>query len=603
MDFSKEISPQKKSNLRDVKMQGMAASSGVAVGRALRLDEKGKQQVYYVVVSSGQVRGEVRRLREAVAEARAQLQEIKSKLARELGIEHSYILDSHLMMLEDSRFQIELKQEIRTRKINAEWAVRAVTDRIVSAYKQVQDSYLRERSTDLEDVAARLINILSGHAKFNPSELNEKVIIVAEDILPSTVAELDFNNVLGFATNSGGMTSHSAIIARALNIPAVVGLRTITQQIKSNDAIVIDGTAGEVILRPTKAVIRDYLEKSEREATRRARPTKQSTEPTATLDGVRIKLRANLELPNEIVSLPLFGAEGIGLYRSEFMFLNRLPNLPDEEEQCLLYSWLAESTGDEGASIRIFDLGGDKLSLQGFEGEANPALGMRAIRLSLRAKSIFKTQLRAIFRANLQGNLRIILPLVTTIDELREAKQVIEEAKRELKDEHLKHNPNAKLGMMIEVPAAALMAEVFARECDYLCVGTNDLIQYMLAVDRANENVAHLYQPFHPALLKIIALLVRTAETENKPLEVCGEMASDPVQAIALIGLGVRILSMVPASIPLIKNALTSIEVARVRSLMNEAIKLASANEVTELLAQELPRQAPRFFAALATQT
>jgi phosphoenolpyruvate-protein phosphotransferase (PTS system enzyme I) len=603
MDFSKEISPQKKSNLRDVKMQGMAASSGVAVGRALRLDEKGKQQVYYVVVSSGQVRGEVRRLREAVAEARAQLQEIKSKLARELGIEHSYILDSHLMMLEDSRFQIELKQEIRSRKINAEWAVRAVTDRIVSAYKQVQDSYLRERSTDLEDVAARLINILSGHAKFNPSELNEKVIIVAEDILPSTVAELDFNNVLGFATNSGGMTSHSAIIARALNIPAVVGLRTITQQIKSNDAIVIDGTAGEVILRPTKAVIRDYLEKSEREATRRARPTKQSTEPTATLDGVRIKLRANLELPNEIVSLPLFGAEGIGLYRSEFMFLNRLPNLPDEEEQCLLYSWLAESTGDEGASIRIFDLGGDKLSLQGFEGEANPALGMRAIRLSLRAKSIFKTQLRAIFRANLQGNLRIILPLVTTIDELREAKQVIEEAKRELKDEHLKHNPNAKLGMMIEVPAAALMAEVFARECDYLCVGTNDLIQYMLAVDRANENVGHLYQPFHPALLKIIALLVRTAETENKPLEVCGEMASDPVQAIALIGLGVRTLSMVPASIPLIKNALTSIEVARVRSLMNEAIKLASANEVAELLAQELPRQAPRFFAALAAQT
>jgi phosphotransferase system enzyme I (PtsI) len=603
MDFSKEASLQKKSNLRDMKMQGMAASSGVAVGRALRLDEKGKQQVYYVVVSSGQVRGEVRRLREAVAEARLQLQEIKSKLARELGIEHSYILDSHLMMLEDVRFQTELKQEIRARKINAEWAVRAVTDRIVSAYKQVQDSYLRERSTDLEDVAARLINILSGHAKFNPSELNEKVIIIAEDILPSTVAELDFNNVLGFATNSGGMTSHSAIIARALNIPAVVGLRDITQKVKSNDAIVIDGTAGEVILRPTKAVIRDYLEKSEREATRRARPTKPSTEPTATLDGVRIKLRANLELPNEIVSLPLFGAVGIGLYRSEFMFLNRLPNLPDEEEHCLLYSWLAESTGEEGASIRIFDLGGDKLSLQGFEGEANPALGMRAIRLSLRAKSIFKTQLRAIFRANLQSNLRMILPLVTTIDELREARQIIEEVKRELKEEHVKHNPNVKLGVMIEVPAAALMADVFARESDYLCVGTNDLIQYMLAVDRANENVAHLYQPFHPALLKIIALLVRTAESENKPLEVCGEMASDPVQAIALIGLGVRALSMVPASIPLIKNALSSIEAGRVRSLMNDAIKLASANEVEELLAKELARQAPRFFAALASQS
>jgi phosphotransferase system enzyme I (PtsI) len=603
MDSSKDVSPQKKTNLRDVKMQGMAASSGVAVGRALRLDEKGKQQIYYVVVSSGQVRGEVRRLREAVAEARAQLTEIKSKLARDLGIEHSYILDSHLMMLDDGRFQGELKQEIRTRKINAEWAVRAVTDRIVSAYKQVQDSYLRERSTDLEDVAARLINILSGQAKFTPSELNEKVIIVAEDILPSTVAELDFNNVLGFATNSGGMTSHSAIIARALSIPAVVGLRNITEKVKSNEAIVIDGTAGEVILRPTKTVIRDYLEKSEREATRRARPTTQPSEPTATLDGVRIKLRANLELPNEIVSLPLFGAEGIGLYRSEFMFLNRLPNLPDEEEQCLLYSWLAESTGEEGASIRIFDLGGDKLSLQGFEGEANPALGMRAIRLSLRATNIFKTQLRAIFRANLQGNLRIILPLVTTLDELRQAKQIIEEVKHELKEEHVKHNPNAKLGVMIEVPAAALMAEVFAREADYLCVGTNDLIQYLLAVDRANENVSHLFQPLHPALLKLIAHLVRTAETENKPLEVCGEMASDPVHAIALIGLGVRTLSMVPASIPLIKNALAAIDIGRARALMNEAIKLTSAGEVAELLARELPRQAPRFFSALAAQS
>ncbi|MEW6127123.1 MAG: phosphoenolpyruvate--protein phosphotransferase [Acidobacteriota bacterium] len=603
MDFSNESSPIKKPTQRDVRMQGLAASSGIAVGRALRLDEKGRQQIFYVVVSSNQVRSEVRRLRDAITEARAQLEEIRSKLVRELGIEHSYILDSHLMMLEDERFQAELKQEIRARKINAEWAVRAVTDRIVSAYKQVQDSYLRERSTDLEDVAARLINILSGHTKFNPEELNEKVVLVAEDILPSTVAELNFNNVLGFATNSGGLTSHSAIIARALNIPAVVGLHDITLKIKTGDAMVIDGTAGEVILRPTKPLIRDYLEKSEHEAKRPTNSATRVAEPTMTIDGVRIKLRANLELPNEIVSLPLFGAEGIGLYRSEFMFLNRLPNLPDEEEQCLLYSWLAESAGDAGASIRIFDLGGDKLSLQGFEGEANPALGMRAIRLSLRVQEIFKTQLRAIFRANMQGNLRVILPLVTTINELREAKKIIEEVKRDLKNERVKYNPNTKLGVMIEVPAAAMMADLFAHESDYLCVGTNDLIQYILAVDRANESVAHLYQPFHPAVLRTLAHLVRVAEAENKPLEVCGEMASDPVQAIALVGLGVRTLSMVPTSIPLIKNALATIDCSSVRELMTKALKLASADEVQELLSKELPNQAPRLVAALASQS
>ena len=587
---------------RDVRLRGVAASAGIAVGRALRLDERGRHQFYYIDVSPTQVRKEVNRLREAFEEARAELQQIKVRLARELGYEHSFILEAHLLMLEDKRLLTELEQEIRTRRVNAEWAVRSVADRVTEAYKQVTDSYLRERTSDLEDVATRLLTILSGHDKFDLSRLDEDVIIVAKDIWPSTVAELDFHRVLGFATNSGGMTSHSAIIARALGIPAVVGLREVTRLAKTGNEIVVDGAAGEVILRPTKAVMREYAEKREREASLRPRPNAQVSEVAETQDGTRITLRANVELPTEIESLKLFGAEGIGLYRSEFIFLNRLPELPSEAEQYELYRKLAEATGEAGASIRVFDLGGDKLTLDGFEAEQNPALGLRAIRLSLKVEEIFRTQLRAILRANLHGHLRVVLPLISTITELREAKRIITDVKHEMAEAGVEHNARLPIGVMIEVPAAAMMADLFAREADFLSIGTNDLTQYMLAVDRANENVAHLYQPLHPAILRTLGYLVRVAETAKVPLELCGEMAANPVQAIALIGLGIRTLSLVPASIPLVKNAVRSIRLERVQSLMKDAMKLASSAEVEELLARELPRQAPQFFAAWTSQ-
>ncbi|MEK6300937.1 MAG: phosphoenolpyruvate--protein phosphotransferase [Acidobacteriota bacterium] len=587
---------------RDVKLRGIAASPGVAVGRVLRLDERGRHQFYYIGVSTAQVRMEIRRLREALEEGRARLREFKVRLARELGYEHSFILDAHLLMLEDERLVAELEHDIRTRRVNAEWAVRAVTDRAIEAYKNVSDPYLRERASDLEDVATRLLTILSGKDEFELSKLDQDVIIVAKNIWPSTVAELDFNHVLGFATNSGGLTSHTAIIARALGIPAVVGLREVTRYAKTGNAIVIDGAEGEIILRPTRSVVKDYSLKRARDEKRRARPQTEPASAAETLDGVRITLRANVELSTEIESLARFGAEGIGLYRSEFMFLNRLPELPSEDEQYAVYRKLAEATGEAGANIRVFDLGGDKLTLEGFEQENNPALGLRAIRLSLKVEHIFRTQLRAVLRANLHGRLRVVLPLISTITELRDAKRIIAEVKQEMAEAGVDHNAALPIGVMIEVPAAAMMADLFAREADFLSIGTNDLIQYILAVDRANENVAHLYQPFHPAVLRTLAHLVRVAETEQVQLELCGEMAADPLQAIALIGLGIRTLSLVPASIPLVKNAIRSVELERVRSMMQEAMKLPSASEVEELLARELPRQAPRFFAAWPSQ-
>jgi phosphoenolpyruvate-protein phosphotransferase (PTS system enzyme I) len=596
------MASSKVTRARDLRLRGLAASPGIAIGRALRLDERGRRQFYYINVSPAQVRIEVGRLRQAFTEARAQLKEIKVRLVGELGYEHSYILDAHLLMLEDEGLIGEIEQDIRARRINAEWAVRDVTDRVISAYKQVKDSYLRERSSDIEDVASRLLAILTGHAKFDLSKLDQNIIIVAENIWPSTVAELDFNQVLGFATDAGGMTSHSAIMARALGIPAVVGLHDATRRVKTGDAIVVNGTEGELILRPTKPVIKTYLDKQKRDAELRSQPAHAAFEPAQTADGTRVTLRANVELASEIDSLQLFGAEGIGLYRSEFMFLNRLPELPSEDEQYELYRRLAEATGEAGASIRVFDLGGDKLTLEGFEAEQNPALGLRAIRLSLKVEEIFRTQLRAILRANREGKLRVVLPLISAVTEVREAKRIIAEVITEMAASHVDHNARLPVGVMIEVPGAALMADVIAREADFLSIGTNDLIQYLLAVDRVNENVAYLYQPLHPAVLRTIAYVVRAADATGVPLELCGEMAADPLQAIALIGLGVRTLSLVPASIPLIKNAIRSVELERVRALMSDAVKLTSWVEVKELLTRELPRQAPRFFAAWSPQ-
>jgi phosphotransferase system enzyme I (PtsI) len=581
---------------RDMRLRGVAASAGVAVGRVLRLDERGRHQFYYIDVSPSQVRRETRRLREAFEEGRAQLREIKGRLARVLGNKHSFILDAHQLMFEDERLLAELEQEIRERRINAEWAVRACIDRMAEAYRQVNDPYLRERTSDLEDVATRLLTILSGRDQFDLTKMDEDVVIVAKDIWPSTVAELDFNRVLGFATNAGGITSHSAIIARALGIPAVVGLRDVTRHAKTGNTIIIDGTAGEVILRPGKALVRDYSNKRAAEVERRSLRAAEPFEAAETADGVRVTLRANVELPTGIESLALFSAEGIGLYRSEFIFLASLPELPTEDEQYQIYRKLAEAAGEAGANIRVFDLGGDKLTLEGFEEEDNPALGLRAIRLSLKVEEIFRTQLRAILRANRHGKLRVVLPLISTITELREVKRIVTEVKHEMAEAGVEHNASLPLGVMIEVPAAALMADVFAREADFLSVGTNDLIQYILAIDRANENVAHLYQPLHPAILRTIAHLVRVARAEQVPLELCGEMAADPAQAIALIGLGIRTLSLVPASIPLVKNAVRSIDLKRVSELMKDAMKLTSATEVERLLARELPRQAPRFF-------
>jgi len=580
----------------NTKFKGLGVSPGVAIGTALRLDERNGKLLQSELKDATQIKTEIRRLHRAIDTAREQLLAIKERIERELGAEHSYILDAHILMLEDCRLIEEIERIIRSERVNAEWAVKTVTDRLLAVYASIKDDYLRERGSDIEDVAGRLIRVLSGERTANLSNLKNDVIIIADEIPPSYAAELDFSRVLAFATDVGGWTSHTAIIARSLGIPAVVGLHDISARINTGDTVVIDGTEGIVILDPSRATVRQYR-------ARRARQRRQLSEvlksqlPAITTDGQSFTLRANIELPSEIEAIDRFGAEGIGLFRSEFLFLNSLPDLPQEEEQFAFYRRLAEVTGEDGACIRTFDLGGDKAGLTDFEDEKNPALGLRAIRLSLKMENIFRTQLRAILRASAYGRLRIMLPLISSIAELRAAKKIVEEVKDELRREGTAFDEKIPVGVMIEVPSAVLSADLLAREADFFSIGTNDLIQYTLAVDRTNEQVAHLFQPLHPAILASLRMIAESARKAAIPVEVCGEMAANPIHAIVLMGFGLTCLSMTPASIPLIKNVIRAVSLQEVSKLADEIVmRFATSQEIEEFLFRELPRRFPHFF-------
>ena len=423
---------------------------------------------------------------------------------------------------------------------NAEWAVREVASRLLDVYATIEDAYLRERGNDIEDVTHRLIKILSGTQTRDLSKLSNEAIIVAEDLLPSVAAELDPGKVLGFVTSSGGTTSHTAIIARSLGIPAVVGLRGITSRVRSGETIVIDGGSGVVVLRPTPETLRFYSEQRERERQQQRVDLEERDLPAVTLDNEAVILRANIELLDEIDVLQRSNAAGVGLYRSEYLYAQSSSGLPTEDEQYEVYKLLGEMSGDQGAVIRTFDLGGDKLHLGGFKPEPNPALGLRAIRLSLTVGEVFRTQLKAILRAALHGRLKIVLPLISNLDELRYAKKIIADVEREMREARVKHAEDIEIGVMIEVPSSVLQAESIAREADFLSLGTNDLTQYMLAVDRGNENVAHLFDSLHPAVLRAIKFASDAARRAKISITVCGEMASNPTHVVVLLGMGLR---------------------------------------------------------------
>jgi len=578
--------------------RGVAVSDGSAAGRVLRIHSGGRTSIYRVKLDHAEVNREVRRYGAAVRLARRQLLALKKRAARTLGEEHAYIFDAHLLMLEDRKLNDDVVAVIRDESVNSEWAVKVVTDRILAVYEEIKDDYLRERSSDIEDVTRRLLVALSGESMLG-RRLTEDAVVVAEELMPSTLAELDFTHIKAFATDVGGWTSHTAIIARGLGIPAVVGLRDFYRAARTGDQIVIDAGRGEVTLHPTPEALERFAR--EKQVAKESPPARAATaaelrEPLKTRDGVEVTLRANVELPVEYEWVNRYGAHGIGLFRSEFLLSHR-GSVPNEDEQRDAYEHLARIAGEDGLTVRLFDMGGDKLTGSRLDAgeERNPALGLRAIRLCLRRPELLRTQVRAVLRAAARGPIDLVIPMVSDVTDVRRTREVIEDERARLRGEG-KEAGGVRVGAMIEVPSAVLVAEKLAREVDFFSLGTNDLVQYTLAVDRGNDEVAGWFRSLHPAVLMCVRRALEAAAAAGIRSVVCGEMAASPAYAAVLLGLGARELSMAPTAIPRVRRTVAGLELEEAAAVARECLECATADEVEELVRVRLGGRWPNLF-------
>jgi len=561
-------------------LQGLGVSGGIAIGRAVYIETRGPE-VYRLHVAEDQVESEVARLREGALHARNELQRIRARAEEDLGNDLAAIFDAHVLLLSDPNFLGRVEERIRTHQVNAEWAVAKTAEELDDRFAHMDDAYLRERSEDLTDVGRHLLRSLQGIAHHDLSELPNDVVIVADDLTPSDAIRLGREKVIGFAIESGGRTSHTTIIARSLNIPAVAGLVGLMGLLRDDAPIIVDGETGTVILHPTEEAIARYRARKA-ELQRRDHDLLAIRELAAvTRDGVEVSLMANIDLPEEVEEVATFGAAGVGLYRSEFLYIEKSPRLPTEEEHLQIYRHLVERSAPHPAIVRTYDLGGRKLAREMMAThEDNPVLGLRGIRLTLARPDVFRTQIRALFRAGLYGDLWIMLPMVSTVEEVRQFRAFAAEVMAEMEGEGVPFRRDVRLGVMIEVPAAAVIADVLAREVDFFSIGTNDLIQYSLAVDRNNEHVASLYQPLHPAILRMLRFVIDSARAAGIEISLCGEMAADPGFALLLLGLGLRRLSMSPRQVPEVKTWVREASVVELAELATSCLGHSTAGEV-----------------------
>ena len=576
---------------KELRSKGLGVSDGIVIGRVLRLQE-GTPNVYRADIAEADLERERRRFRAAVRLSRRQLETIKDRAEKELGRGHAYIFDAHLLFLQDAKLTRDVEDYIVKERSNAEWAAKVVGDRLLSIYTQINDEYLRERGSDIEDVIQRLLANLTGEGPKYPN-LSEDAVIVSTELLPSTIAELNLNHVKAIATDAGGWTSHMAIIARGLGLTAVVGLRNFYHRTRTGDQIIVDARAGEVILHPAAETLEHY-----RFTVHEPRPTVHDLSvdefgPVTTRDGVQILLRANVELPTEFHAVRDFGACGVGLFRSEFL-LSRPGLMGSEIEQYEAYRLLAEAAGEYGAIVRLFDVGGE-FGPDLKERERNPALGLRAVRFNLHHKEVMRTQVRAILRAAAAGRLSLVIPMVADVADVRSARQVINEETARLAAENATF-AEVQVGAMIEIPSAVLTAEKIAGEVDFFELGTNDLVQYTLAVDRGNDKVAEWFRTLHPAVLYGINRTLQAARDTDIPVIVCGEMASTPAYAVLLTGLGTTDLSMIPAMIPRVRAVLSQIKTDEARDVALRCLAAATADEVEELVRTEFKVRWPELF-------
>jgi len=578
-----------------IKLRGIGVSPGVSLGEVYLTERmiftRRKERI-----SASQVAEEMERFEKAILRTRKQLVRIKDEIKVTIGEEHSFIFEAHLIILKDKSMISGVDRIIKEEKVRAEWAISRIHDKYRKIFESIADEYLRERQSDVSDVLSRV------YRNLDPTEEKLKKtkgdnILVAHDLLPSEAAtSLSRGDILAVALDIGGQTSHTAILARSLNIPAVVGLRDITRRVKNGDFIIVDGTVGEVIINPPSAIRKEFKGKKKKYDDYRKELRKTAKLTSRTLDGIDFKPMANIELPEEVKQAMSLGAEGIGLFRSEFLYLQKT-SLPSEEDHFEIYSRIAENAFPSPVIIRTMDLGGEKyMSQMNMEKEPNPALGLRAIRFSLRDHNIFRVQLRAILKASVHKNVRILIPMITEIEEIVETKDILEDVKSELRSENIKFNENIPLGAMIEVPAAAAITDLLVKEVDFLSIGTNDLIQYYLAVDRANELVSYLYKPLHPSILRILKYVIETSIKNGKEVTVCGEMAADPLSALVMLGFGLKIFSMNPIFIPKIKKTLRSVEYKNVRKIVQKAMSLRTAQEIEEYIIEKIIHMYPQAF-------
>ena len=561
-------------------LQGMGVSGGIAIGRTVVIETRGPD-IFRLHLREEQVEAEVARLREAVQHARAELLRIRDRAGEDLGNDLAAIFDAHVLLLSDPHFQGRVEQRIRTNRVNAEWAVHKTAEELDSRFAHMNDVYIRERSEDLTDISRHLLRSLQGISHRELSDLPEGVVIVADDLTPSDAIRLGREKVIGFAIESGGRTSHTTIIARSLHLPLVAGLMEITNLLEDQSLVIVDGESGQVILHPTDEVLETYRKRQVDLAVRDRDLLATRELDSTTSDGVEIRLMANIDLPEEVGEVAAYGAAGIGLYRSEFLYIERSPELPTEDDHLSIYRSLIEAAAPHPAIIRTYDLGGRKLAREVMATEEeNPVLGLRGIRLTLARPDVFRTQIRALLRAAVYGDLWVMLPLVSTLDELRRFRVFAAEVAEELRREGVPFREDIRLGVMIEVPGAAMIADILAREVDFFSIGTNDLIQYSLAVDRNNEHVADLYQPLHPAILRMLRFVIDSARAANIEISLCGEMAADPRYALLLVGMGLRRLSMTPSRVPEIKTWIRDIPAAELAELAQQCLGFCTAHEV-----------------------
>jgi len=570
-----------------IQLKGIGAAGGISIGAAYKL---GKEEFVVLPepISWEDIPLQIQLFEEALIKTRREIIELQKKISSDMGQDEAQIFDAHLLVLEDRMLIEEVISRLKKEQLNVAYIFSEVLKKYISVFLKIEDEYLKERIADINDVGKRILRNLLGKEKRGLEDLKEKAIIVSHDLSPSDTAAMHTRNVAAFVTDMGGKTSHTAIMAKSLEIPAVVGLEGITSRVNPGDILIVDGNTGVVIINPDEETLKNYELELIKLKNIAERFLSVKELPAVTVDGRAISINANIEFPDEVSSVKLHGSEGIGLYRTECFYMNRKDS-PSEDEHYQAYKYVAEQMSPHPVVIRTLDLGGDKfLSQFQIPHEMQPFLGWRAIRFCLARPDIFKLQLRAILRASVHGNLKLMYPMISGIEELRQANGLLQEAKDELRQKGIEFNDNILVGVMIEVPSAAMTADILAKEADFFSIGTNDLIQYCLAVDRGNEKVAYLYEPAHPAVLRMIKQVIDSAHQAKIKVAMCGEMAGEPSLALILLGLGLDEFSVPPQVIPELKFIIRALGFKVVQNIANEAMKLSTGTEVEDFARNKL---------------